>query len=123
MAVDWDALNTACMAAFGNEPGEGNARITYLPQGGAPFDIQAVFDRSYLDVLPMGGSGGAEARPMGAAGNVSARKPVLGIQYSQFLTQPRQGDQVSVGGEVFHVKEVRPDGHGWGLLHLSKSKP
>ena len=123
MAVDWDGLNTACMAAFGNEPGKGGTAITYLPQGARPFAIQAVFDRSYLDVLPLGGAGGAEARPMGAAGNVSARKPVLGIQLSQFPAQPRQGDQVSVGEEIFHVKEVRPDGHGWALLHLSKTRP
>ena len=122
MAVDWDALNTACMAAFGNEPGEGDALISYLPQGAAPFPIQAVFDRAYLDVLPMGGAGGSEARPMGAAGNVSARKPVLGVQLSQFPVQPRQGDQASVGADTYLVKEVRPDGHGWALLHLSKSR-
>ncbi len=112
------------MVAFGNDPAKGEPEIIYRPQGGAPpFPILAVFDRAYLDMVPLGGGGGAEARPVGAVGNISARKPVLGVTLDQFPVEPRQKDVVVVGTDIFTVREFRPDGHGWALLLLSKGLP
>ncbi len=112
------------MAAFGNDPSRGEPAIIYRPQGGLqPFAIRAVFDRAYLDQVPLGGSGGAEARPVGAVGNISNRKPVLGVTLDQFPADPRQKDTVMIGSDTFTVREFRPDGHGWALLLLSKGAP
>lgn len=123
MAVDWDDLNTACMEAFGNAPVDGTPiAITYQPMNGAPFPVVAIFDRASLDMLPLGGAGGQEARQTGAAGNVTIRRPVLGVQTSQFPADPDQGDGVLVGNDAYYVKEARLDGHGWALLLLSKTR-
>ncbi len=111
------------MQAFGNAPVDGTPiSIIYQPLVGAPFPITAIFDRAWLDMLPMGGAGGQEARQTGAAGNVTSRRPVLGVQVSQFPADPDQGDSVLVGADTYFVKEARPDGHGWALLLLSKSR-
>lgn len=123
MAVDWNTLNTACMQAFGNAPVDGTPiAITYQPLKGTSFPITAIFDRAWLDMLPLGGAGGQEARQTGAAGNVTIRRPVLGVQISQFPADPDQGDGVLVGADLYYVKEARLDGHGWALLLLSKTR-
>jgi hypothetical protein len=113
--IDWDTLLIGpCMNAFA-EP------VTYTPAGGAPYQITGVFDRAYLEQLPFGGGGGQEPLGFGSAGNITAARPVLGVQLSQFAQEPAQDDTVLIPsvGIAYTVKEVQPDGHGWALLLLS----
>lgn len=117
MAVDFNALVVGpCMAAFGEA-------VTYTLPGGVAQAVTGVFDRAYLALLPMGGGHGQEPQHFGAAGNVSDRRPVLGVQLGQFTVPPVQGGRVHVpsAGLDFVVKEVRPDGKGHALLLLAKA--
>ena len=122
--IEWDSLATGpCMAAFA-EP------VVYTPAGGAPVStavdgtpLVGVFDRAYLEQLPMGGGEGMEPLGFGSGGNITAARPVLGVQLSQFAQAPDQDNTVFVAsvGVTYVVKEAQPDGHGWALLLLNKA--
>jgi hypothetical protein len=124
MPDTWDGfIDTAilgpCMDVFGYT-------ITYSFQTGGSQVITGVFDREFLSLAALGAgpfpSQGALA--IGAPGAISTRKPVLGVQLSQFTAgTPAQGDRLSVytnAGEylTFVVREVQPDGHGDAKLTL-----
>lgn len=115
MPVDWSAVVTGpCLAVFG-EP------VTYLSAVGGQFQITGVFDEAYLELTPMGRGPGlaSEAFAFGSPGAISTEMPVLGVQMSQFPIPPAQGDQLTVRGNTYAVKEVRPDGHGAAKLLLN----
>lgn len=101
--IDWDNLVLGpCMATFGEA-------VTYTYASGAPIQITGVFDEQYTDVTL------ADTQP------IASTMPVLGVQLSQFPTQPQQGDTLTITrtAEAFVVKEVRPDGHGAAKLMLN----
>lgn len=118
MAIDWDALVLApVMAAFGEgSPVDQASWPIYKPVGGAAFALaDAVFDRAYAEV---------ELDP--EQGQVTNRKPCLGVRRSLFVADPAQNDLVYVPsvGITFVVKNPEPDGHGHVKLILqATSKP
>lgn len=113
--IDWGAVVLGpCMAIFG-EP------VTYTPAGGQDQQITGVFDRAYLEMLPLGGGRGMEPLGFGSGGNITAARPVLGVQLSQFAAPPKQNDRLVVHGITYSVAEVQDDGHGWAKLRLNKA--
>jgi hypothetical protein len=110
MVFDWfatmDAANGACQESFG-EP------VIYMPASGAPFNITGIFDEAFLELIVVDGV------------QVATEQPTLGIQTSQFTAQfkaqPVQDDQLQIvrTGDVYVVREPRPDGHGGGRLMLN----
>jgi hypothetical protein len=114
MAVDWDTLLIGpTVARFG-------APVTYSAQS-ASFPIVGVFDQAYRELLVVNaGESMFSDNILGSA--VSAERPVIGVQLSQFPPgiYPTQGDTLVVNGALYIVKEVRPDGHGWARLLLNE---
>ncbi len=104
--IDWDALVLGpCLAQFAEA-------VDYTPAGGAMVTVTGVYDEQYTAVDMLDGQG------------VTSAMPVLGVQLSQFVTPPQQGDALTIvrTSEAFLVKEVRPDGHGWAKLLLNASQ-
>lgn len=86
--INFDSMLLApCMQTFG-EP------VVYTTAGYKPLTIQAVFFRSSMQLLPMGGSGGQEPYLLGASGDLTTREPMLGVQLSQFALAERSIDAV-----------------------------
>ena len=118
MAIDWDKL------VIGPTVGIFGDRVRYSTRRGA-FDVQGVFDESYLAVTPLGRGGvDTEVFTLGGPGAITEQLPVLGVQLSQFPIEPDQDDVLTVlsgkhRGETFIVKEVQPDGHGHAVLTLN----
>ncbi|WP_298281254.1 hypothetical protein [Acidocella sp.] len=110
MTVDWDGLVIGPLAAtFGQS-------VTYTHQAGTVEAITGVFDSEYLSLDPIGGS----LEQLGSPANITSSRPVLGVQLSQFLAAPLQGDTLTLAtGAAYSVMEVRPDGHGWAKLLLN----
>lgn len=108
--IDWDDLVIGpALDVFGQA-------VTYRPANGAAMSITAVFDREFLDY----DADSDAARMVGAPGNISATRPVLGVRLSDFLTAPAQNDTLTVSGlGSFKVMEVRSDSHGWAKLLLN----
>lgn len=104
MAIDWDALVIGPVFGVFAEP------ATYRPVQGVPFAITGVFDREYEAVSIVD-----QLTP------ASSRKPVLGVQLSQFASAPRQNDKVFIPSVdiTYVVKNVKPDGHGHAVLELN----
>jgi hypothetical protein len=114
MAVDWDTLLIGPTVARFGEP------VTYSTQA-ASFAIVGVFDEAYRELIVVAaGEATFSDHMLGSA--VSAERPVLGVQLSQFPagTYPTQSDTLVVRGALYIVKEVRPDGHGWARLLLNE---
>lgn len=110
--IDWDAMLLApVMSVFGE--GVASDLSTwpiYTPAGGAPFALpDAVFDRAYAEVT---------LDP--EIGQVTNRKPCLGVRAALFAQPPAQGDTVYIPSVAvtYVVKEPQPDGHGHIKLML-----
>jgi hypothetical protein len=108
--IDWDGLVIGpCFDVFAQP-------VTYRPLTGAPFAITGVFDREYLGVTILDSDVAS-----------STRKPILGVQLSQFTAAgaagPKQNDKVQIVNRpetfVFLVRNVQPDGHGHAVLELN----
>lgn len=109
MAIDWDGLVIGpCMQAFGDD----TVIWTSAEPGAQPLTITAIFDNGFRALMVEGGDGGM------APDHITASTPILGVQLSQFPTPPMQGDTVTVGGQVYQVNEVQPDGKGGAHLQL-----
>jgi hypothetical protein len=108
--IDWESL------VVGPVTGVFGEAVTYAPAFAAPFLIMGVFDEGYVDQAPLG-----MAEMIGIPSNVTAARPVLGIQLSTFITAPAQGDTLTVlrTGQAFTVAEVQADGHGHAMLLLN----
>ena len=112
--IDFDGLVIGpCVGVFG-EP------VVYTEPGHQSQAVAGVFDRVNLELEPMGGGRGQEPMSVGAAGNVTARKSVLGVQVSQFHAEPVKGATVVLPMRhlTYVVTEVRLDGRGGALLEL-----
>ena len=115
--IDFDKVLGPCMQVFGES-------VVYTAPGHLPQSITGIFDRAYLELLPMGGNLGQEPMQFGAAGNITDRRPILGVQLSQFPHPPQRGDAVRLpqrGNLLFEVKEVQEDGHGGAKLILMRA--
>jgi hypothetical protein len=101
--IDWDKV------VVGPVTGVFGEAVRFMPATTRPIPITGVFDEAYVEVDPTGGMGMTSARP------------VLGVQLSQFLALPLQGDRLTIvrTGETFIVNEVRSDGHGAAKLMLN----
>lgn len=104
------------MAVFG-EP------VIYTSGLGQVSAITGIFDYANVDLLPMGGAREQEGQRIGAAGGINARRPILGVRESDFLTPPRANDTAALPGRglVFVVKSVQPDGKGGIMLLLARA--
>jgi len=103
MAVDWDRLVLGPTQRVFGEP------VTYAPADDGPFQTTGIFDRAYTEVdIAEDGT------------QINTTLPVLGVRLSQFPIGPKQGDQLTVQGGVYVVKDVRPDGHGAAKLMLNR---
>lgn len=116
MPVDFDAMVVGpCMRAFA-EP------VDYRPQAGAPFAVEGVFDEAYQALLPLGGTHGEETLGLGGMPGTDSTGPALGVRLASFAmllaSPPAQGDQLTVRGKPFLVRDVRPDGLGGAMLLL-----
>jgi hypothetical protein len=101
-AIDFASLTAPCNASFG-EP------AIYQPAAGGSTAINGVFDEAYEELtLTKDGS------------SVTSASPILGMQPSDLPAPPLRGDRLTIlrTGEIFIVKEVRPDSHGWAILML-----
>lgn len=115
MPIDWSALVLGpCMVTFGE-------KIGYLSSTLGQHDILGVFDEGYseLDPLGRGSLPGAEGFQLGSPGGITAALPVLGIRLADLPFEPEQGDRVVILGNIYVVKEVRPDGKGGAKLLLN----
>ena len=104
--IDWDAVVIGPLQGIFGEP------ATFIPVAGLPFAITGVFDKAFhKESLFEDGSVG-----------VTTESPVLGVQLSQFPSNPLQNDRVTVASvnTTFAVREVRIDGHGGAKLILNK---
>jgi hypothetical protein len=102
--IDWNALVVGPVMGVFAQP------VTYVPAGGAPISITAVFDEAFQEVTLPGDA------------SVLSTGPMLGVQLSQmpagFDPEASQGDQFTVlaTGATYVVRQGQPDGHGWALL-------
>jgi hypothetical protein len=101
--IDWDSLVAGPIVNVFGEP------VRYMPATTRPFNIAGNFVAAYVEIDPQSGMGVTTARPM------------LGVQLSQFPTQPLQGDRLTIlrTGETYSVNDVRDDSHGWANLILN----
>ena len=119
MSIDWDAMVLGpVMGVFGEaNPADPTAQAswpTYYPQGGAAFQLAcAVFDRAYADIV---------LDP--EQGEVTSRKPCLGVRLALFAQPPQQNDMVFIPSVAlrFVVSNVQDDGHGQAKLILMVMK-
>ena len=114
--LDLDALvNGPVNAAFG-ESNTGAGLVTYTPAGGAPFDLDGVFDAAWREVEMRTGGRHSMSMP------ISTTKPAFGCRLSDFPegVTPQQGDtfvRASDPSRTYTVSDPRPDGvSGW--VHL-----
>lgn len=105
-----DLVLDPCVAAFG-EAAQGNPVPTYAPAAGSSFVLDGVFDRGFTEIDQLTG-------PV-----VATATPKFGVRLSQFPAgvAPLQGDQVTIRGQAYLVREVRPDSHGHALLLLNEA--
>ena len=104
--IDWDAVVLVPNFDVFGEP------ATYTPAGGAPFDIDIIFDRAYTREWLMDD---------GKIGFTTV-SPTAGIRYAQFASDPKQNDRLYVPrlDLTFIVRNVMPDSHGGGRLQLNR---
>lgn len=100
--IDWDQHAAPVVGIFG-EP------VTYIPSGGAPYAITAVFTEAYTEVQLV------DDVP------VSTVKPALGARLSAFRDDPQVGDLLTIGrtGTTYVVNNTNPDGRGGVRLLLN----
>lgn len=110
MSVDWDDLVIGPVVDEFGDP------VTYILSTGSIITVTGVFDSEYLDLNAI------SPEQLGLPGNITAARPVLGVQLSQFTSPPIQGDNLTLAsGAAYSVMEVRADGHGWAKLLLNSA--
>jgi len=105
--VDWDRVNAQVDAEFG-DPAQ------YAPAVGLPFTITGTFHQAYKSLDFADGVG------------VTSESPAIGVRLTEFPTQPKQGDRITItatnlhDGGTYVVKDVRRNGIGAAILLLNK---
>lgn len=99
--IAWDALVLGPLQSTFGEP------VTFLPASGGSFAVNGIFDEAYREVDLAGGVA------------VTTEHPVLGIRTSAFQVLPKQGDQFTIRGANYTVREVQVDGHGAAKVLLN----
>lgn len=112
MALDLSALVIApCIAAFG-EKALGNPVPTYVQGGSDPFALDGIFDDGWheVDLLP-------------GAMPVTSSQPTFGYRAADLPAgiTSAQGDLITIRGQLYQVKEPRPDSHGGVRLMLNEA--
>ncbi|MDE1905030.1 MAG: hypothetical protein KGH75_01085 [Rhodospirillales bacterium] len=97
--IDFDASVLAAVgAAFGEV-------VEYLPAGGSPVSITAIFDERFAEQKFKDGLMEVEV------------KPQIGVRLSTLAAPPAQGDFVSLRGRLYLVAEP-PEFDGFGEARL-----
>lgn len=104
MPIDWDKTVIGPLMGVFGQP------ATYQPPGGVAFNVSVVYDEAYQELAALDDGS-----------DLTIETPVVGVQLSEFTTAPEQGGQLTITGtgEVFLVKQVRPDGRGGAKLMLN----
>ncbi|MEO5347175.1 MAG: hypothetical protein H7834_12470 [Magnetococcus sp. YQC-9] len=107
-------MNRSCQDTFGMP-------IVYTPSldnrmelGGSPVSLTGIFDERQEEVTIL--SAGSEG--MGAV----IPRLVLEIRISDLGFDPMAGDEVTISGLNYRVREVRTDGAGMAVLHLARGE-
>lgn len=110
MALSFDRLLHAPIAAIFGEAGQGAALPVYQPQTGASYTLDGVFDDAYAEPDLLSGL------------PASTLENVFGARLAAFQATPVQGDAITIPrlGKTYLVREVCPDGHGWVQLKLNE---
>jgi len=110
MAIDWDKVLLGPLEGVFGEGDQAGGSVMFYPQIGTPYAVDGVFDAAYRDV-----------NLVDSMVDANTTQPVLGIRLAIFRAEPLQDDQVYIPstGNMYLVKEVRPDSHGWAKLMLA----
>jgi hypothetical protein len=110
LALDFDRLLHAPISAIFGESGHGADLPVYLPQSGAPYPVDGIFDNAYTEPDLISGL------------SPNTVENVFGASLAQFQAAPIQGDRITITrlGKTYLVRDVQPDGHGWLLLKLNE---
>ncbi|WP_063354337.1 head-tail joining protein [Acetobacter oryzifermentans] len=107
--VDWDNLVLdPCQNAFGEEV----QWISSLYPD--PISVTGIFDNGYK-AMPLEIVDGLSPT------HVTTADARLGVQISQFVSEPQQGDIFLIRGKQYRVREVQPDSHGAADILLNKA--
>lgn len=83
--------------------------VEYTPQSGDPLTIKGVFSEVFTQIDPASGV------------PVQTTLPNILIRIADLEgASPAKDDTISIGGTVYRVREVQPDGGGGALLLLHK---
>lgn len=98
-------------ALFVSAAGHGTT-VTWLPSAGSPRSFDAIFDNVFVAV-----EGGSQA-------SVTSVAPVLHCREEDLiglvLERAMQGDKVDVGGVLYAVTDIQPDGTGMTTVILER---
>lgn len=98
---DLNNLRKSCVQAFG-------VPVDYTPIGLSVITIDAIFDRSYIEIDP-------ETQAV-----ISSYTPMLFIDLGDLPSEPKNGDRVLIEGDNYRVESSEPDGKGGSRLPLRK---
>lgn len=90
------------------DPADFGSPVTYRPAGGGVFEIVGIF---------------TAAHTVAAGGDfpgVSTLSPVLTLSDSALPVGATQGDQLTVKGADYSVRDIQPDGTGLSRIVLEK---
>jgi len=114
VSIDWDSLVIGPLhGVFAEE-----SPATYMPLAGGSFPITVIFDDAYLE----------EVMFDDASSGVTEVSACIGVQLSQFPSDPVQNDQVLIPASprlkrlaaTYVVRQPRADSRGAARLLLSK---
>lgn len=107
--VDWDQLVLVpCQNVFGEE-------VQWISSlNPDPVTVTGIFDNGYK-AMPL------EIVDGFSPTHVTTADARLGVQLSQFDTEPQQGDIFVIREQQYSVREVQPDSHGAADILLNKT--
>lgn len=105
--MDWRTSTDMVLGAVRDTFGD---QVTYLPNGGTPTPIKAIFSNQFVAVQT-GRSG------IGAA----SFHPTLQVKLADLPSPPTKLDTVQYGSVTYMVVESQEDGYGGSLLILKKT--